>query len=300
MTGACSTSIVHCRTVELLLLLTFLVALTFLSSGSDRVVTTVIGFPVAPSTITSSISSRSTFTLQRSSLRLWSPSRQGEEGITFPIQKTDEEWKDLLTPEQYYVLRREGTETPGASPLNRIKAGTDRGTFRCAGCGSPLFVADTKYDSGTGWPSFFAPITSDAVALKTDYKLFLPRTECVCSQCGGHLGHVFEDGPEPTGQRYCMNGAAMTYTSDEESPELASEVQRRQQADPFRLSPQQIVPSIVVNGLITAFFVSSFLSGTTDQQQQQQMSPIAVLTIVPALYYGFLTTKNISKLFDGM
>jgi peptide-methionine (R)-S-oxide reductase len=119
-----------------------------------------------------------------------------KEGPTFPIEKTDDEWKELLTPDQYYILRKEGTETPGASVLNQIsveKNGpADAGTFCCAGCGNPLFLASAKYDSGTGWPSFFQPLANSAVGLRTDYKLVVPRTECVCSRCGGHLGHVFE------------------------------------------------------------------------------------------------------------
>lgn len=209
--------------------------------------------------------------------------------MIYPIQKSDDEWKAILTPDQYYILRKEGTETPGVSPLNQIKAGVDEGTFSCAGCSSPLFVAQHKYESGTGWPSFYQPISNSAITLKTDYKLVLPRTECVCSQCGGHLGHVFEDGPEPTGQRYCMNGAALVYTSDAASPELAEAVKQRQQDDPFKLTPQQVLPSIVVNGLIAAFFLSAFLGG-------DHSSPVAVLTILPALYYGFLTSKSVAKL----
>ncbi len=119
-----------------------------------------------------------------------------ESTTTFPIEKTDEEWKQLLTPDQYYVLRKEGTETPGASKLNLISVekngSSDEGTFCCAGCGHPLFTATAKYDSGTGWPSFYQPVSASAVSLQTDYKLVVPRTEAVCSQCGGHLGHVFE------------------------------------------------------------------------------------------------------------
>lgn len=105
-----------------------------------------------------------------------------------PVERTDEEWKQLLTDEQYYVLRKEGTETPGASELNYIK---EAGTFCCAGCGAPLFVTDDKFDSGTGWPSFTKPVSSSAISHSTDFKLIFPRTECSCSQCGGHLGHVF-------------------------------------------------------------------------------------------------------------
>jgi peptide-methionine (R)-S-oxide reductase len=114
----------------------------------------------------------------------------------YPIEKTEDEWKEILTPDQFYILRKEGTETPGASALNQIsveKNGeADAGTFCCAACQNPLFVASTKYDSGTGWPSFYAPVTNSAIDLNTDYKLVVPRSECVCSQCGGHLGHVFE------------------------------------------------------------------------------------------------------------
>jgi peptide-methionine (R)-S-oxide reductase len=119
-----------------------------------------------------------------------------EDGPRFPIEKTDDEWKELLTPDQYYILRREGTETSGASVLNQISieknGSADSGTFCCAGCGNPLFLASTKYDSGSGWPSFYQPLSSSAVGLQTDYKLVVPRTECVCNRCGGHLGHVFE------------------------------------------------------------------------------------------------------------
>jgi peptide-methionine (R)-S-oxide reductase len=205
---------------------------------------------------------------------------------SYPITKTDEQWREELTAEQYYILRKQGTETPGASPLNFVK---DSGTFCCAGCGSPLFVTGAKYDSGTGWPSFFAPISSSAIDLDTDYKLLLPRTECSCSQCGGHLGHVFEDGPEPTGQRYCMNGAAMVFHSDEERPDLAEFVKDTQQKDPFKLTTSQVLPSVIVNGLISTFFVSSFL-------QSQRMTPVEYLILVPALYYGFITVRNASKM----
>jgi peptide-methionine (R)-S-oxide reductase len=124
------------------------------------------------------------------------PSQLAATAKSHPVERTDEEWQELLTPDQYYVLRKEGTETPGASELNFVK---EPGTFVCAGCGSPLFVTDAKYDSGTGWPSFFAPITSSAIDLDTDFKLLFPRTECSCSQCGGHLGHVFEGEAERFG-----------------------------------------------------------------------------------------------------
>ncbi len=115
--------------------------------------------------------------------------------------------KKELTPEQYRVLREEGTETPFSSPLNAIK---DPGIFACAGCGTPLFSSECKYDSGTGWPSFFDAIPG-RLETRIDHTLAVPRTEYHCAQCGGHQGHVFEDGPDPTGLRYCNNGTALTF-----------------------------------------------------------------------------------------
>lgn len=125
--------------------------------------------------------------------------------------KTTQEWQTCLTPQQYEVLRKEGTERPFSSPLNNIK---DNGTFVCAGCGLPLFTAKQKYDSGTGWPSFFDAIPGH-VETKTDYKIGAARTEYHCAGCGGHQGHVFEDGPNPTGLRYCNNGVALKFIPDE-------------------------------------------------------------------------------------
>jgi peptide-methionine (R)-S-oxide reductase len=125
--------------------------------------------------------------------------------------KTDAEWQAELTPSQYQVLRQHGTEPRGSSPLNKEKR---EGTFRCAGCGQPLFSSDTKYDSGTGWPSFFAPV-EQSVETTTDRSHGMTRTEVHCSSCGGHLGHVFPDGPQPTGLRYCMNGVAMKFDPEE-------------------------------------------------------------------------------------
>ena len=125
----------------------------------------------------------------------------------FEITRSDEEWRRLLTPEQYRVLRQHGTERAGTSPLDREKRA---GTFVCAGCEQPLFSSETKFDSGTGWPSFWQPLDG-AVGTSVDRSLFMTRTEVHCSRCGGHLGHVFEDGPPPTGLRYCMNGVAMAF-----------------------------------------------------------------------------------------
>ena len=126
---------------------------------------------------------------------------------SFPVQKTPEEWKQILSPEAFYVLREHGTERAGTSPLNREKR---TGKFVCAGCGHDLFNSDTKFESGTGWPSFFDPLPG-AVATTEDNSFFMTRTEVHCSQCGGHLGHVFPDGPPPTGLRYCMNGVSLKF-----------------------------------------------------------------------------------------
>ena len=127
----------------------------------------------------------------------------------FEITRTDEEWRKLLTPQQYRVLRQHGTERAGTSELDHEKRA---GTFVCAGCDLPLYSSDTKFNSGTGWPSFFRPLPN-AVATSTDRSLFMTRTEVHCRRCGGHLGHVFEDGPAPTGLRYCMNGVAMKFVA---------------------------------------------------------------------------------------
>ncbi len=122
-------------------------------------------------------------------------------------QRTFDEWRERLTPEQFRVLREHGTERPGTSPLNAEKR---TGTFRCAGCGQPLFTSATKFESGTGWPSFWSPLEG-AVETTVDRTLGVARTEVHCARCGGHLGHVFPDGPRPTGQRYCMNGVALGF-----------------------------------------------------------------------------------------
>jgi peptide-methionine (R)-S-oxide reductase len=128
--------------------------------------------------------------------------------VPFPIHKTDEEWRKILTPEQYAVLREHETERPGTCALLQEKR---PGTFTCAGCGQQLFVADRKFESGTGWPSFFAPLPG-AIGESKDASYGMVRTEVHCSQCGGHLGHVFPDGPPPTGLRYCINGVALEFT----------------------------------------------------------------------------------------
>ena len=129
--------------------------------------------------------------------------------------KTDAQWQASLTPAQYQILRQHATEPRGSSPLNKEKR---EGTFKCAGCGQPLFTSDTKYESGSGWPSFYAPLSGDAVGETVDRTYGMTRTEVHCASCGGHLGHVFPDGPKPTGLRYCMNGAALDFTPGKDKP----------------------------------------------------------------------------------
>ena len=138
----------------------------------------------------------------------------GETIVVDSDERTEEEWRQVLTDEQFRILRKKGTERAFTGPYANSR---ERGTYRCAGCGADLFLSETKFDSGTGWPSFYAPVAETNVETEQDRSLFMRRTEVLCRRCGGHLGHVFPDGPRPTGQRYCINGAALAFESTEES-----------------------------------------------------------------------------------
>ena len=208
-------------------------------------------------------------------------------------KRTEDEWRQVLTQEQFYVLREEGTERARTSPLNDVD---EPGTFVCAGCGAPLFTTTTKFESGTGWPSFSAPVDGRAVELRTDFKLVLPRTEVRCRACEGHLGHVFDDGPRPTGERYCMNGVAMNFRSDEANEELAREVRARG-AESIRRPLATVLPSALFNSALAGAFLVSF--STRHSHAAPDTLPAQIFAFLPlaaGIFYGSQALTALAKL----
>jgi len=216
-------------------------------------------------------------------------------------EKSDEEWKSELPSEVYNVLREEGTEPAFSSSMNDIK---EDGTFSCAGCSSPLFRTKSKFESGTGWPSFYAPLDSRAVDLSADFKLILPRTECSCASCGGHLGHVFDDGPKPTGQRYCMNGVAMSFRSDEleedDSNVLKSILQREASSSLPKPPLLTVIPLSLLYGGAAFGYGNSFIMGFREAQKVGVTFPSTVFDIFPLallVVCSYLSLRGFTRLF---
>lgn len=206
--------------------------------------------------------------------------------------KSDQEWQAILTPDAYNVLREKGTEAPFSSSLNNLEP-SDPGILVCSGCNAPLFQLSEKYDSGTGWPSFTAPVTSTAIAYEVDYAIVVPRTECTCAECGGHLGHVFDDGPQPTGLRYCMNGVAMAYANTTSTSSVSFTAEAPTEA--ARLPLASVLPSVAFNLGIATLFLTSWLNHTPLEDPGPVEFLLESYPLPIAAFYGYNAAKSLLK-----
>eukprot|EP00545_Synedropsis_sp_CCMP1620_P006092 CAMPEP_0119007540 /NCGR_PEP_ID=MMETSP1176-20130426/3078_1 /TAXON_ID=265551 /ORGANISM="Synedropsis recta cf, Strain CCMP1620" /LENGTH=256 /DNA_ID=CAMNT_0006959711 /DNA_START=22 /DNA_END=792 /DNA_ORIENTATION=- len=211
------------------------------------------------------------------------------------VEKSTEEWQSILNQEEFRVLREKGTEAPFSSSVNALET-TDQGILVCAGCREPLFTPRTKFDSGSGWPSFSAPISSTSVEYNVDFDLILPRTECVCASCGGHLGHVFDDGPQPTGLRYCMNGVSMQYMNKTvTASDDGGVIEQQLETEAAQLPLVSILPSVAVNLGIAALF----LNGWIHHEHRADVDPIGLLLenfpLPIAAFYGYSAVKGLLR-----
>lgn len=214
----------------------------------------------------------------------------------FPVEKSDDEWRALLDDDDaYHVLREKGTEPPFSSEFNNLNP-KDGGILLCKACGAPLFSVSTKYDSGTGWPSFFAPLNGASVKYEVDFDAILPRTECLCSSCGSHLGHVFEDGPAPTSLRYCMNGITMKM-DDHDVTSTKGRVIQQQQQDPVeatRLPLNVVLPTVLTNLGVAALMFASYW--TKHDIPTTKLGEVLVTVPLPfAAFFAFTAVKSIVR-----
>lgn len=200
----------------------------------------------------------------------------------------------------FVVLRQKGTEPPGSSELNQLSPDTEEGILTCKACGAPLFSVSTKFDSGTGWPSFYAPVTQEAIDYSVDFDAIFPRTECVCSQCGSHLGHVFEDGPFPTSLRYCMNGISMEYSDKSQQQEdngNANDSIMIQQQDPVeasRLPFSVVLPAFLANMAVALLMFLSYW--TKHDLPTTQLGKVLVDVPLPfAAFFAYTAAKSLTR-----
>jgi peptide-methionine (R)-S-oxide reductase len=209
--------------------------------------------------------------------------------LSAKVLKTEEEWRLLLDQESFDVLRNAGTEQPFTSILNNIKSG-DKGTFLCKGCKARLFPTVSKFESGTGWPSFAYPVDNFAIEYEVDFAAMVLRIECRCSTCGGHLGHVFEDGPQPTGLRYCMNGISMDFSDLDSSSREAMHV---------KLPWKVVFPGVLLNCGVSGLFLFNFMNhGMPPATASLLAQAVGALPLLIAAYYGYNATVGLLRSVD--